>query len=105
MLLNQVSFGVLFIKSYLLIFLLNNSGSQPDKPSFYGPQDFSIGAIINIFNHRFRIIGADLYVLKFAEEHSDQFPPHVIDSLRKNLSNNTGRLDAKEMGSINLRRR
>jgi hypothetical protein len=83
----------------------NFKGSQPDKPLFYGPQDFYIGAVVNIFKHRFRIIGADLYVLKFAEEHPDQFPPNVLESLRRNLSNNTGRLDAREIGAVNLRRK
>ena len=103
-LLSQVCLKIKILFKFFKIFICK-LGSQPDKPSFYGPQDFSIGSIINIFNHRFRIIGADLYVLKFAEEHPDQFPPNVIDSLRKNLSNNSGRLDAKEMGSVNLRRR
>lgn len=72
---------------------------------FYGPQDFYIGALVNIFKHKFRIIGADLYVLKFAEEHPEQFPPNVIDSLRNHLSGITGRLDAREIGAVNLRRR
>ena len=80
-------------------------GSKPEQPSYYGPQDFYIGAVINIFNHRFRLVGADLYVLRFAEEHPDQFPSYVLDSLRKNLSNVTGRLDAREIGAVNLRRK
>ena len=45
-----------------------------EKPQFYGPQDFAIGAVIEIFKHRFRIINADHYVLKFLEEHRYQIP-------------------------------
>ena len=60
-------------------------GSSDNNPMFYGPQDFAIGAIIQIFKHKFKIIGADLYVLKFAEEHADQFPKETLDSLRQAL--------------------
>ena len=45
-----------------------------EAPQFYGPQDFAIGAVIEVFSHRFRIINADHYVLKFLEQHSDQIP-------------------------------
>ncbi|CAF0712493.1 unnamed protein product [Brachionus calyciflorus] len=80
-------------------------GSTPDSPKFYGPQDFYIGAVINIFKHKFRIVGADLFVLKFAEEHADQFPREAIESLRAHLGNITGRVDAKERNTINIKRR
>lgn len=72
---------------------------------FYGPQDFYIGAVINIFKHKFRIVGADLYVLKFAEDHAHQFPGETLNSLREHLGHITGRVDAKERNTINLRRR
>jgi hypothetical protein len=71
---------------------------------FYGPQDFAIGALVKIFKHKFRIIGADLYVLKFAEENAHQFPQETLDSLRAHL-NITGRADAKEKNNVNIRRR
>ncbi|CAF1040473.1 unnamed protein product, partial [Didymodactylos carnosus] len=60
-------------------------GSHPDAPCYYGPHDFYIDAIVEFFKHRFIIIDADLYVLKFIEENKHQFPQHVIDSLRKKL--------------------
>jgi len=50
------------------------SNCPPDQPVFYGPQDFYIGAVIEVFRHRFIITNADEYVLKFMEEHSGQFP-------------------------------
>jgi len=80
-------------------------GTSLDKPLFYGPQDFLIGSVINIFKHKFKIIGADLYVLKFAEEHPDQFPSETLNNLRQNLGHITGRVDAKERTQINFKRR
>lgn len=80
-------------------------GNNINRHEFYGPQDFHIGAIVNIFKHKFRIVGADLYVLKFAEEHADQFPMETLDSLRQHLGHITGRLDARERNNINLKRR
>ena len=47
---------------------------SPDAPEYYGPQDFYIGAVIEIFNHRFVITGADAFVLSYMEEHANQFP-------------------------------
>jgi len=64
-----------------------------------------IGSTISVFKHRFRITGADLYVLKFAEEHPDQFPAEVLANLRQYLGNVTGRVDARERNNVNLVRR
>ena len=80
-------------------------GSSAERPQFYGPQDFSIGSVINIFKHKFKIIGADLFVLKFAEEHANQFPPETLESLRNHLGNISGRVDARDRNTVNLRRR
>ena len=71
-----------------------------DRPVFYGPQDFYIGSIVNIFKHRFRIVGADLYVLKFAEEHANQFPPETLASLREHLGHISGRVDAPSVAVL-----
>jgi len=48
-------------------------GSTPEKPQFYGPQDFSIGAVVHIFRHRFLITNADAFVLSYMEQHPQQF--------------------------------
>ena len=53
-------------------------GSSPEKPAFYGPQDFYIGAVIDVFRHRFVITDADAYVLRYMEEHSSQFPGWLL---------------------------
>lgn len=80
-------------------------GSTSDRPLYYGPQDFLIGSTINVFKHRFKITGADLYVLKYAEEHPDQFPPEVVSNLHHYLDGVTGRVDAKERNNVFLTRK
>lgn len=58
--------------------------STMDCPQYYGPQDFYIGAVVEVFKHRFVITGADQFVLKYMEEHSNQFPGIYIVSEVKN---------------------
>ena len=60
-------------------------GSQIDSPDFYTPADFSIGAVIEIFKHRFRITDVDEYVLKYLESFPGKFPLDTINSIRKKL--------------------
>lgn len=57
-------------------------GSSVDNPSFYTPADFSIGSVIQIFKHRFRIVNADEYVLKYLESHAQSYPIDTINSIR-----------------------
>lgn len=71
-------------------------GCPPDQPQFYGPEDFYIGAVIDVFKHRFIITNADEYVLKYMEDHTSQFSSknfttkdkvidHVVN-LKKNIN-------------------
>jgi len=48
-------------------------GSTPEKPQFYGPQDFSVGSVVHVFRHRFLITNADAFVLSYMEQHPQQF--------------------------------
>lgn len=57
-------------------------GSQIDSPEFYTPADFSVGAVVEIFKHRFRITDADEYVLTFLESFPGEFPVSTINSIR-----------------------
>jgi hypothetical protein len=59
--------------------------SHSDAPMYYEPNDFYIGAHVELFKHRFIIIDADRYVFKYIEENQQQFSQHVIDSFRKNF--------------------
>ncbi|KAF6020172.1 EFHC1 [Bugula neritina] len=63
-------------------------GSSPDKPVFYGPDDMHIGSVIHIFNHRFVITNADEYVLKYMEDHPQQFSASTIETIRNTLGAN-----------------
>lgn len=60
-------------------------GSTPERPIFYGPQDFYIGAAVHVFRHRFVITSADMFVLKYMEQHPTQFPAQTVESLREKL--------------------
>ena len=64
-------------------------GSQIDSPEFYTPADFSIGAVIEIFKHRFKITDVDEYVLKYLESFPGKFPLDTINSIRKKLGKDT----------------
>lgn len=57
--------------------------SPTDKPVFYRPQDFAIGAMVEVFKHKFIITDADEYVLKYMEACASEFPMETIESLRK----------------------
>ncbi|XP_011708053.1 PREDICTED: EF-hand domain-containing protein 1-like [Wasmannia auropunctata] len=53
-----------------------------DDPEYYTPRDFFIGARVNVFNHRFVITGADLFVYRYVEANHDKFCPEVRENLR-----------------------
>ncbi|XP_074093287.1 EF-hand domain-containing protein 1 isoform X2 [Macrotis lagotis] len=72
-------------------------GSCLDNPSFYGPGDFYIGALIEVFGHRFIIKDADEYVLKFLESNAKDYPPSTILSLKNHFLNR--KPETKELDS------
>ncbi|XP_063979498.1 EF-hand domain-containing protein 1-like [Diachasmimorpha longicaudata] len=53
-----------------------------EEVPIYTPRDLYIGAIIDIFSHRFLITGADLFVMKYIEENQDKFPEEVVENMR-----------------------
>lgn len=56
--------------------------TERDNPEYYTPQDFFIGVRINVFNHRFIITGADLFVYRYVEANGDKFCQEVRENLR-----------------------
>lgn len=58
-------------------------GSSTNKPDYYRPQDFAIGAKIDVFKHKFIITDADMYVLKYMEARASEFPAETIELLRQ----------------------
>ncbi|KAL2082609.1 hypothetical protein ACEWY4_022427 [Coilia grayii] len=60
--------------------------SSVDDPQYYGPADFAIGSIIEVFKHRFLLTDADHYVLKYLESESDRIPAETLNSVRQRLA-------------------
>ena len=47
---------------------------KPEKPEYYGPADFAIGATIEAYGSRFVIVNADAAVLTYMEQNPEHFP-------------------------------
>ncbi|XP_051951704.1 EF-hand domain-containing protein 1 [Xyrauchen texanus] len=58
-------------------------GSVVENPEYYGPADFSIGATLEVFGHRFVLTDADRYVLNYLESVPNHIPEHMLSSLRQ----------------------
>ncbi|KAJ8964821.1 hypothetical protein NQ314_004629 [Rhamnusium bicolor] len=80
---NSGILGGKYLKSTLLI----KPGSDPLNPDYYTPADFHIGAVITVFQQRFRIVGADLYVYRYMEANPNKFPCEVIENMRNYMYN------------------
>lgn len=76
----------------------------PDQPEFFGPQDFYIGAVIEIFKHRFIITNADAYVLEFMQSHRHQFPDSTVSSLQQKLAEPQAMSEAVKGGPMKVKR-
>ncbi|KAH0621819.1 hypothetical protein JD844_023461 [Phrynosoma platyrhinos] len=61
-------------------------GSSTENPVYYGPSDFTIGALVEVFGHRFIIVDADEYVLSYMESNLDSFPAAVVESMRNHFA-------------------
>ncbi|XP_036772286.1 EF-hand domain-containing protein 1 isoform X2 [Manis pentadactyla] len=59
--------------------------SSVENPVYYGPSDFFIGAVIEVFGHRFIILDADDYVLKYMESNTAQFSPEALLSIQNHI--------------------
>ncbi|KAI3379061.1 hypothetical protein SNEBB_000767 [Seison nebaliae] len=64
---------------------ITKPGSDPNNAEFYGPKDLYPGATVTMFKRRYVIFNADLHVLKYAEEHQDQFGEKALTALRQKL--------------------
>uniref|UniRef100_A0A670YAK6 EF-hand domain containing 1 n=1 Tax=Pseudonaja textilis TaxID=8673 RepID=A0A670YAK6_PSETE len=61
-------------------------GSCTDNPVYYEPADLTIGAMIEVFGHRFIIVDADHYVLNYMESNLESFPASVVQSMRNHFA-------------------
>ncbi|EFA04366.1 EF-hand domain-containing protein 1-like Protein [Tribolium castaneum] len=72
---------------YLRSTLLPKPNTNPLDPEYYSPIDFYIGATITVFQQRFIITGADLYVYRYMQANSSKFPCEVIENIRNYMFN------------------
>lgn len=56
--------------------------SDPNAPVHYGAKDFYIGACVEFFKHRFRVVDVERCVLNFVEANASDYSPDVLQSLR-----------------------
>lgn len=56
--------------------------TRRDDSEYYTPEDFFVGARVNILNHRFVITGADLFVYRYVEANRDKFCQEIRENLR-----------------------
>ncbi|KAJ7345642.1 hypothetical protein JRQ81_001592 [Phrynocephalus forsythii] len=61
-------------------------GSSTDNPVYYEPADLTIGAMVEVFGHRFIIVDADEHVLNYMESNLDKFPAAVLQSMRDHFA-------------------
>ena len=61
------------------------SFSPVDNPIYYSPSDFFIGAVIEVFGHRFVILDTDEYVLKYMESNASQYSPEALASIQNRI--------------------
>ncbi|KAJ8960736.1 hypothetical protein NQ318_020029, partial [Aromia moschata] len=80
---NSGILGGKYLKSTLLV----KPGSDPLNPDYYTPADFYIGAVVTVFEQRFRIVGADLYVYRYMQANPHKFPCEVIENVRNYMFN------------------
>uniref|UniRef100_A0A8C5Y6Z2 EF-hand domain-containing protein 1 n=1 Tax=Microcebus murinus TaxID=30608 RepID=A0A8C5Y6Z2_MICMU len=59
--------------------------STADNPVYYDPSDFYIGAVIEVFGHRFVILDTDEYVLKYMESNAAQYTPEALSSIQNHI--------------------
>ncbi|XP_066862480.1 EF-hand domain-containing protein 1 isoform X6 [Kogia breviceps] len=60
-------------------------GSSVENPIYYGPSDFFIGAVIEVFGHRFVILDTDDCVLKYMESNAAQYSPEALLSIQNHV--------------------
>ncbi|XP_037015466.2 EF-hand domain-containing protein 1 [Artibeus jamaicensis] len=59
--------------------------SSAENPIYYGPGDFYIGAVIEVFSHRFIIHDIDDYALKYMESNAAQYSPEALASIQNHI--------------------
>eukprot|EP01116_Phalansterium_solitarium_P009860 TRINITY_DN241_c0_g1_i5.p2 TRINITY_DN241_c0_g1~~TRINITY_DN241_c0_g1_i5.p2 ORF type:complete len:169 (-),score=66.58 TRINITY_DN241_c0_g1_i5:1453-1959(-) len=66
-------------------FLERRQVQKPKSKELYRESDLFVGAIIEVFNHRFKLRNADDYAFNYMEANTDAFPASDIDNIQKKL--------------------
>ncbi|XP_075234707.1 EF-hand domain-containing protein 1-like [Lycorma delicatula] len=77
---------------FLSWMLLPKPGTNQDNPEYFTPADFNLGAIIDVYGHRFVITGADLKVYRYMDANPEKFSEDALIEYR-NYFLNKGLLD------------
>ncbi|XP_078033235.1 EF-hand domain-containing family member C2 [Augochlora pura] len=74
----------LFLKR-MPVMLPNQEIFASRKPDYYKPEDFYIGARVNLNDFIFELTSADVYALRYMELHCDKFPQSDAKRILANL--------------------
>lgn len=72
---------------YLRNSKLIKPGSDPLNHCYYTPADFYIGATISVYEQRFIITDADLFVYRYMQANQDKFPGEIVENMRNHMFN------------------
>uniref|UniRef100_A0A9I3CJN5 DM10 domain-containing protein n=1 Tax=Anopheles culicifacies TaxID=139723 RepID=A0A9I3CJN5_9DIPT len=81
---NSGFLGGEFIKRRKL-FLPAQDPYSAERPACYGPQHFYLGANVRLQDHQFHITNADIYALRFMEQHCEEFPLSNLGKIVRKL--------------------
>ncbi|GAB1599427.1 EF-hand domain-containing protein 1-like [Argonauta hians] len=76
------------LRKFLTPIRIRKPDSPIDDPVYYDVTDFYIGAVINVFQHRFIITNADMFVLKYMEKNPHIFSSSAIEGFRNKVTEN-----------------
>ncbi|XP_075779447.1 membrane progestin receptor beta isoform X3 [Pelodiscus sinensis] len=71
-------------------------GSTTENAVYYEPADLTIGAMVEVFGHRFIITDADEYVLNYMESNAESVPAATLQSLRDHFAPRRAAVQAAE---------
>lgn len=67
-----------------------SGGGAPEAERYFVPQDFYVGAVVDIFANRYLLTDADEYAFRYMEDHRDEFPVADVDAVVAKLRDHAG---------------
>ncbi|XP_062554556.1 EF-hand domain-containing family member C2 [Armigeres subalbatus] len=59
----------------------------PARPQYFAAQDFYLGAMVVLQDHKFNVTNADIYALSFMEAHCEEFPLSNVSKIVLKIRN------------------